>query len=244
MPPAISIYYHHLEYFWVISACDPGFAIWITSRWKCTNVVVNGHFVCVGCHDVWSRWKSALMKTRNQPLFLRPNMILIFTHFWTKPCFLTNNIHVVVTSWNIFQHLNKQIATNFRWILGSVALDHWADFFPIDGLRDFLFTFTFQHCILKQISLFWMGNLCTRKSDSSFLRVLSGTQNNVNVLFVFLFQWIECKKGRGPFAPFHSSVENAWSFKRLSCPTIPSKVVIDEILRTPQTDNLQGICKD
>lgn len=93
---------------------------------------------------------------------------------WTKPRFLTNNIHVVVTSWNIFQHLNKQIAMNFRWFFGSVGLDHWADFFPIDGLRDFLFTFTFHHCILKQISLFWMGNLCTKKSDSSFLRVLWG----------------------------------------------------------------------
>lgn len=164
MLPAISNYYHHL---WVFLS---HLCLW---SWLChvNHQSLKGstcrrfyrHFVCVGCHSVWSRWRSAL-KTRNNRCFCAPTWDWCsHSWIWTKPCFLTNNIHVVVTSWNIFQHLNKQIARNFRWIFGSVALDHWADFFPIDGLRDFLFTFTFHHCILKQISLFWTGNLCTTK---------------------------------------------------------------------------------
>ena len=60
------------------------------------------------------------------------------------------------------------------------------------------------------------------------------------------FNGLSAKRGGDHLHPFHSSVENAWSFKRLSCPTIPSKVVIDEIFTDSpnQTQQKLTTCKD
>ena len=193
MLPAISNYYHHLEYFWVISACDPGFAMWITSRWKCTNVVVNGHFVCVGCHNVWSGWKSAL-KTRNHRFFAPQHDIDFHTPgSGQNPVFLLTTYMLWwphETSSSILTNKLPRIFGGF-WFGGFGSL---GGFLPNWWLKGFSLHLHFPALHPEANLSFLNGESLHKKIWLFFLRVLWGTQNNVNVLFS-CFNGLSAKKG-------------------------------------------------